>query len=115
MARSHFAIERPRKISISIEGYNAEAQTQAQKRKQQERSRRLKRKADAATKQHHQEHPEAAPPLQLVAQPSQARSSDVVEELEALNRAAAGNPLGRDVEAEVRAAFAEEGGSHANE
>ena len=112
MARSHFAIERPRKISISIEGYNPEAQAQAQKRKQLERNRRLKRKADAAAKRQRKEHPEAAAPV-LLANP--ARSREDVEEREALNRAAAGKPLTSDVEREVRAALAQGGGSHADE
>ena len=112
MAKSHFAIERPRKISISIEGYNPEAQAQAQKRKQLERNRRLKRKADAAAKRQRKEHPEAAAPV-LLANP--ARSREDVEELEALNRAAAGKPLTSDVEREVWAALAQEGGSHADE
>jgi hypothetical protein len=113
MAKSHFAIERPRKISISIEGYNAEAQTLAQKRKQQERGRRLKRKADAAAKRDRKEHPEAAPALPPAQLAPVLRAEDV-DEVEALNRAAANKPLAGDVEREVRAAFAEEAVSHAN-
>lgn len=113
MAKSHFAIERPRKISISIEGYNAEAQTQVQKRKQQERSRRLKRKADAAAKRHRKEHPEGAP-LVRAQQAPVLREADV-EEVEALSRAAAGKPLAADIERELRAAFAVKEGAHANE
>ena len=110
MAKSHFAIERPRKISISIEGYNAEAQTNAQKRKQQERTRRLKRKADATEKRHRKEQPEAAPADHVPT----LRAEDV-DEVEALSRAAASKPLAGDVERQVRAALAEEEGSHANE
>lgn len=114
MAKSHFAIERPRKISISIEGYNAEAQTQAQKRKQQERSRRLKRRADAAAKQQRRNHPEAALPPPAVQPPPVYRAEDV-EEVEALNRAAASTPLTGEVERDLRAAFAAQEASHANE
>lgn len=51
MAKPHFAIEPPRKIRISIEGYDAHARTQAQRRKQQERRQRLARRAAAATRQ----------------------------------------------------------------
>lgn len=113
MAKSHFALERPRKISISIEGYNAEAQTLAQKRKQQERSSRLRRKAEAAAKRNRKEHFDAAPALPP-AQPAPVFRAEDVEEVEALNRAAAGKPLARDTERELRAAFAEED-RHANE
>ena len=109
MAKTHFAIERPRKISISIEGYNAEAQTQAQKRKQQERTRRLSRKADAAAKQQRKEHPDAVP-----AHVPTLRAEDV-DEVEALSRAAASKPLAGEVEREVRAALAQKEVSHANE
>lgn len=109
MAKTHFAIERPRKISISIEGYNAEAQTQAQKRKQQERTRRLNRKADAAAKRQRKEHPEAVP-----AHVPTLRAEDV-DEVEALSRAAASKPLASDVERQVRAALAQKEVSHANE
>ena len=45
MAKSHFAIERPRSISISIQGYDAKAQTTEQERKRTE-SRRRKSKRD---------------------------------------------------------------------
>lgn len=110
MAKSHFAIERPRKISISIEGYNAEAQTNAQKRKQQERSRRLKRKAEATEKRHRKEHPDAAPAHHVP-----TLRADDVDEVEALSRAAASKPLAGDVEREVRAALAEKEVNHANE
>jgi hypothetical protein len=95
MAKSHFAIERPRKISISIEGYNAEAQTQAQKRKQRERSQRQKRKAETAAKRQHRQ--------------------EEAGELEALTRAAACQPLTSEVEKQVRAAFANGEDVHANE
>jgi hypothetical protein len=40
MASSHFAIERPRRISISIQGYDAKAKTEEQKRKRFESHRR---------------------------------------------------------------------------
>ena len=110
MAKSHFAIERPRKISISIEGYNAEAQTQAQKRKQQERTRRLKRRADTEAKQRRKAHPDAAPAHHVP-----TLHADDVDEVEALSRAAASKPLAGEVEREVRAALSAEEGRHANE
>ncbi|HEX2548065.1 MAG TPA: hypothetical protein VHL79_24485 [Ramlibacter sp.] len=47
MAKPHFAIERPRKIRIAIEGYDPQARVQAQRRKQQERRQRLERSAAA--------------------------------------------------------------------
>jgi hypothetical protein len=71
MAKKHFAIERPRKINISIEGYDPQARTLAQKRSREERARRVRRRADAA----------AARAIQ---------KND--EEIEALNRAAATQP-----------------------
>jgi hypothetical protein len=108
MAKSHFAIERPRKISISIEGYNAEAQTQAQKRKQQERSLRQKRKAETAPKRQRHELGANPPPLRRHRQ-------EEADELEALTRAAACQPLTSEVEKQVRAAFANGEDVHANE
>lgn len=53
MAQSHFAIERPRRISISITGYDPKAQTAAQAKKLgEQRRRKAKRQkgiaADAA-------------------------------------------------------------------
>lgn len=114
MAKSHFAIERPRRISIFIEGYNAEAQALAQKRKQQERSRRLQRKADAAAKELRKERSESARRVSVATREPELHAEDL-EALEALNRAAAVQPLSGEVERELRAAFADERGAHANE
>lgn len=114
MAKSHFAIERPRKISISIDGYNAQAQTLAQQRKQQDRRRRIRRKTDAAAKRQRVEHPESAQPSPA-ALPEPAQRQHDSEDIEALNRAAATQPLTDDVERELLAAFADGEGAHANE
>lgn len=43
MAKAHFAIERTRKITIAIEGYNPRAQAQAQAQKLAEKRRRAAR------------------------------------------------------------------------
>jgi hypothetical protein len=44
MARNHFAIEQPRKISIAIEGYDPRAQSRAQTKKLTEKRRRAERR-----------------------------------------------------------------------
>lgn len=59
MARSHFAIERPRRISISIQGYDAQAQTTDQERKRSE-SRRRKKKREVQKEQASQASSKAA-------------------------------------------------------
>ncbi len=48
MAKAHFAIERPRKITIAIEGYNPRAQAQAQAQKLAEKRRRAARQQKRA-------------------------------------------------------------------
>lgn len=100
MARSYFAIERPRRISISIEGYTPDAQTLAQQRKQEERRRRLRRKVEAAASQQ-------APTARLTP-PIGGEPHANAEELDALNSAAACRPSAGDCESELRAAFADD-------
>lgn len=91
MAKDHFAIERPRKISISIQGYDARARIAEQRKKQQERAKRLKRK-------------QKREPI-----PTSAAAEDVVvhedddAEIEALAAAAATLP--KQLEADLRDAF----------
>lgn len=91
MAKDHFAIERPRKISISIQGYDARARITEQRKKQQERVKRLKRKLNRE-------------PI-----PTSAIAEDVVvhedddAEIEALAAAAATLP--KQLEADLRDAF----------
>jgi len=92
MAKDHFAIERPRKISISIQGYDARARINEQSKKQQERAKRLKRK-------------QKREPI-----PTSAAAEDVVvvheddaAEIEALAAAAATLP--KQLEADLRDAF----------
>ncbi len=90
MAKDHFAIERPRKISISIQGYDARARITEQRKKQQERAKRLKRK-------------QKREPI-----PTSAAAEDVVHEdddaeIEALAAAAATLP--KQLEADLRDAF----------
>lgn len=114
MAKSHFAIERPRKISISIEGYNAEAQTKTQKRKLQERSQRLKRKAEAAQKRQREEPPpKSVTPPKILSEPT--LRVDDTEEIEALNRAAAAELVDSEIEQDLMAALAVEKHSHEDE
>jgi hypothetical protein len=48
MAKAYFAIERPRKITIAIEGYNPRAQAQAQAQKLAEKRRRAVRQQKRA-------------------------------------------------------------------
>lgn len=48
MANAHFAIERPRKITIAIEGYNPRALAQAQAQKLAEKRRRAARQQKRA-------------------------------------------------------------------
>lgn len=50
MGSFDFALERPRRIRICIEGYNPEVQRQAQLRRQQKRKRRLQHEAHAAAR-----------------------------------------------------------------
>jgi hypothetical protein len=127
MARNHFAIERPRKISISIQGYDAQAVTQAQQKKRLERSKRQNRKA-AETQP---SVPADATPLPI-APPQQQSASQVVanssvaapplhdeNDIEDLGIAAAGKTRGTFSE-ERRNALADgsqtaTGAHHANE
>lgn len=44
MAKTDFAIERPRKISISIQGYDARQRVQQQQQRHKERKQRMERK-----------------------------------------------------------------------
>ncbi len=91
MAKDHFAIERPRKISISIQGYDARARVTEQRKKQQERSKRLRRKQKR----------EPVP----ASTPAGASASQVDEaEIEAL--ATAATTLPNQLESDLRAAFA---------
>lgn len=46
MARNLFAIERPRKISISIQGYDANERVRNQQKRQSDVRRRLRQKAE---------------------------------------------------------------------
>lgn len=46
MARNQFAIERPRKISISIQGYDASERVRNQQKRQSDVRRRLRQKAE---------------------------------------------------------------------
>jgi len=101
MGSFDFALERPRRIRISIEGYNPEVQRQAQLRRQQKRKRRLQHEAQAAARQ---PAPEAALRPSFV---DAARQGDG-DALEALTRAAAARPLLAEVENELRAVFADE-------
>lgn len=123
MARNHFAIERPRKISISIQGYDAQAVTKAQQKKRLESSKRQQRKGAAA---------QSAPPASAGAAPAaatqprptpakanapaQPRADD--DEIEALSRAAAG-PEQCSSDDQLRQALAgdalEKGAHHADE
>lgn len=108
MARNLFAIERPRKISISIQGYDAQARTQAQQKKQLERSKRQKRKqkAEGASAK-----PSTAPQSPVASNPNAAplptaqvaRADD--DEIEALSNAASTSPMSRQVEQELEEAF----------
>lgn len=91
MAKDHFAIERPRKISISIQGYDARARITEQRKKQQERSKRLQRKQ--------KREPVAA------SSPAGGSAAQVDEaEIEAL--ATAAMTLPNQLESDLRAAFA---------
>lgn len=93
MARNYFAIEKPRTISISIQGYDAQARTTQQRRKQQERTTRLRRKQQRAA---------SAQPTP----PTEPACDQQDGEIEALSAAAAARtPLTR-LEAELRQAFA---------
>lgn len=90
MAKDHFAIERPRKISISIQGYDARARITEQRKKQQERSKRLQRKQKR----------EPVPPSTPAAAAVQVDEA----EIEALATAATTMP--NQLESDLRAAFA---------
>ena len=121
MARNHFAIEKPRKISIAIEGYDAKARIQAQQKKQFERNRRLQRKPRGA----------AAPGTAALAPEPDLRTSNPAappsapktvctqeDEVEALGAAASSTPEAQKAEQDLRAAFGlprKKGGTNANE
>lgn len=92
MAKDHFAIERPRKISISIQGYDARSRVTEQRKKQEERTKRLQRKQKRAPVQTAEEGPV-----------SLAQSDDAAG-VEALAAAAATLP--KQLEVELREAFA---------
>jgi len=107
MARNHFAIERPRKISIAIQGYDADASARAQQKKQQERAQRQKRQQQRASR--------AVPPKVV---PGAVHHGDD-DEIERLAVAAAVQPVSREAEQQLLEAFAGEcmtkGGGHAHE
>lgn len=98
MARNHFAIERPRKISISIQGYDADASTRAQQKKQQERAQRHKRR---------QKSPPPNKPSIRQLPPAAPCGSD--EDVEKLAAAAAGQPISPEAEQQLCEAFAGSG------
>ncbi|TWO71419.1 hypothetical protein FN976_10905 [Caenimonas sedimenti] len=105
MAKSHFAIERPRRISIAIQGYDPVAKTKDQRSKQLERTRRLARRDAKATT------PEAvalepapaenapAPALRAEERPARPRAA----------RKARSTGLAPDAEAALQGAFDGEG------
>lgn len=91
MAKDHFAIERPRKISISIQGYDARSRVTEQRKKQEERAKRLKRK-------------QKREPVPVVEESSASLApADDAEGVEALAAAAATLP--KQLEQELREAF----------
>ena len=95
MASSHFVIERPRRISISIQGYDAKAKTEEQKRKRFE-SHHRKDKRDKRDKRRAQE---------ALASNANA-SAQAASELEAMS-VAAGQPAAQQApfERELADAF----------
>jgi len=91
MAKDHFAIERPRKISISIQGYDARSRVTEQRKKQDERAKRLKRK-------------QKREPVPVAEEsPVSLATADDDAEVEALAAAAATLP--KQLEEELREAF----------
>jgi len=117
MARTHFAIEKPRKISISIQGYDAQARTQAQQKKQMERSRRQKRKQkpdSAPVKPAVSPQPPASSP-QLAAPPVDQVQCDNDDEIEALAAAASSTAISRKAQQDLQQAFGHPGDKNANE
>jgi hypothetical protein len=99
MARRQFAIEPPRRISISIEGYDPGAHIKGQQRKRQKRSRRLRRELEPASK------PRTATAT-LAGPVNAGQGDDEVDELDALNTAAACRPPPGRFEEDLRTAFA---------
>lgn len=94
MARNHFALERPRKISIVIPGYDGNAQIKAQTQRQaNQKARTLK--ADQVARQEK---------TAEVVQKAMVDDASAQDDLEQINQATT-HSKGQDVMSELMAAF----------